>query len=155
MKKPHLITAGLLALAAIAAAQATTAAQSLIRVLEIAGVIEVAAQDASVRNSVTWATSLTQTASGAGPVTETWFVPAGHKAKLTFGNASLSAYSRIYLNVGGVEVETPSVASLGATEWKGLVLDAGDSVTAHFEANGNFNYPLTSDFVMTFTLVEL
>ena len=134
MKKAHLITAGLLALAAIAAAQATTAAQSFIRVLEVAGEVQVAAKDRSLTDVVTWVGELGANSS-TGPQQAAWTCPQGCKARLDFVVTHGYGNAELRLVRGGVDVLLCGTAILddayfesGRTTLGQPVLEAGDQL---------------------------
>jgi hypothetical protein len=155
MKKPHLITAGLLALAAIAAAQATTVAQSLIRVLEIAGEVQVSARDGSIANTINWAPQVVCPSAGVVG-TAVWFVPSGYKARIRFARDTLSNNARAKVTVGQTEIDFPTESDLVNANYSGLVLDAGDSLAVRYvETASNNSYPLTASFLFTIELVEI
>ena len=155
MKKPHLIAAGLLALAAIAAAQATTAAQSFIRVLEVAGEVQVSARDGSIANTITWSPQVVCPSSGVAG-TDVWFVPSGHKARVRYARTVYGNAARVTAKVGQSEVEFNNEGDLTNAANAGLVMDAGDSLTVRFvESSTGATYPVTCPFLFTIELVEL
>lgn len=155
MKKPHFITAGLLALAAIAAAQATTAAQSLIRVLEIAGEVQVSARDGSIANTINWSPQVVCPSSGAVG-TDVWFVPSGYKARIRYAKETYGNSATTKVTVGQTEVDFPYESDLILEYHSGLVLDAGDSLAVRYvETASTISYPSTASFLFTIELVEI
>ena len=152
MKKPHLITAGLLALAAIAAAQATTATQSFIRVLQVAGEVQVAAKDRSLVDSEIHSWSIT-TQQGDGLLTSEWVCPPGYKARIE--RVVLGGNAPGPVNLTGLSyIRSGSGVQVHLSE--GMMLHPGD--IARFWVNwdnSNNPGPYTHQGVMQFVLVEI